>query len=67
MFSQILKSCKFNPVRITKADKDLQKILILKSLNFQSKLETITKFKKTIPSVLVFLVMKIKKNIQFMY
>ena len=46
MFSEILKSCKFNPARITKADKDLPKSLILKSLNFQTKLETFPKFKK---------------------
>ena len=58
-----------NPARITKADKDFSKKLVFKDISskFQSKLETFRKLKKRIPSALVFLVMKIRKNIQFMY
>ena len=47
--------------------KILQRDLILTTENFQSKLETFIKQKKRIPSILVFLAMKIKKNIQSMY
>ena len=47
--------------------KNLPKGLILKTLIFQSKLKTFTKSKTRIPSALVFLVMKIKKNIQSVY
>ena len=50
-----------------KLTKILQKDLILKTLNFQSKLEMHTKLKKRVLSTLVFLVMKIKKNIQSIY
>ena len=46
--------------------KILQKDLILKTQNFQSKLETLTKVKKRILSTLAFLVIKIKNNIQSM-
>ena len=52
-----------NPRRITKSDKDFAKRLDFKDI----KLETFTKSKKRIPFALVFLAMKIKKNIQFMY
>ena len=45
----------------------MPKSLNLKTYNFHSKLETFTKLKKRIPSLLVFLVMKIKKSIQSMY
>ena len=63
MFSQILKSCPADHylTRITKADKDFAKTLVLKIQIFQSKLETFTKSKKIILSTLAFLVMKIKK------
>ena len=47
--------------------KNLPKGLILKTLIFQSKLKTFTKSKTRILSALVFLVMKIKKNIQSVY
>ena len=54
--------------------KELQKMsnifhkdLILKPQSFQSTLETFTKFKERIPWALARLVMKIRKNIQFMY
>ena len=56
-----------NAVRITKADKELVKKFDFKDITFLEKLEIITRSKKIIPSALVFLVMKIKKNIQFMY
>ena len=48
MFSQILKSCPADHylTRITKADKDFAKTLVLKIQIFQSKLETFTKSKK---------------------
>ena len=45
----------------------MQRDLVLKILNSQSKLETFTKLKKSIPSALEFLAMKIKKKIQSMY
>ena len=41
--------------------------LILKTQNVQLKLETFTKLKKRILSALLFLVMKIRKNIQPIY
>ena len=53
------------PGRITKADKDFARKQ--KDIDFESKLETFTILKKRIPLGLVFLVMKIKKNIQSMY
>ena len=56
-----------NPRRIKKVIKILPKSLILNILNFQSKSEIYTKLKKRLPSVLVFLLMKIRKNIQSMY
>ena len=48
-----------NLARVRKADKDFPKK--------PEKLEKFTKLKKRIPSALVFLVMKIRENIQFMY
>ena len=61
-----LNSEDHHQARITKADKDFGKKLAFKGIN-QYKLETFTKSKKRIPMVLVFLFMKIRKNIQFMY
>ena len=55
---------------IQKLTEILLKSLILKhkiEIKFQQKLETFTKSKKRNLSTLVFLVMKIRKNIQFMY
>ena len=55
---------------IQKLTEILLKSLILKhkiEIKFQEKLETFTKSKKRNLSTLVFLVMKIRKNIQFMY
>ena len=51
--------------RITKADKDFPKKLDFKDIKFPFKIRDIRK--KRIPLALVFLVMKIRKNIQFMY
>ena len=56
-----------NPRRITKADKDFGKRLVLNTQNFQSKLETFTNSEKRIPLALAFLVMEIRKNVQSMY
>ena len=56
-----------NPARITKAGKDFPKKLDFKGINLSSKLEIYTKSKRIIPSALVFLVIKIRKDIQFMY
>ena len=55
---------------IQKLTEILLKSLILKhkiEIKFKEKLETFTKSKKRNLSTLVFLVMKIRKNIQFMY
>ena len=56
-----------NPKRITKSNKDFAKKLNFKKIKFPTKLEKFTKLKKRIPSALVFLFMKIRKNIQSMY
>ena len=56
-----------NPARITKADKDFAKELDFKDIQFPFKVRDINKIGKKIPLVLVFLVLKIRKNIQFMY
>ena len=56
-----------HPARITKADKDFAKNLDFKDIKFQVNLKTFRNSKKRIPSALVFLAMKIKKNIQYMY
>ena len=60
-----------HPAKVTKADKDFPKRLDFKNIIFQPKLETFTKLKikkkKRIPLTLVFLAMKIKKNIQYIY
>ena len=52
---------------LQKLTKILQRDLILKLENFQSKLEAFTKLKIRISSALAFLFMQIKKNIQSMY
>ena len=52
---------------IKKADKNLANELDFKNINIQSKLETFTKLKERILSELVFLGLKIGKNIQSMY
>ena len=52
---------------LQKLAKILQRDLILKLENFQSKLEAFTKLKIRISSALAFLFMQIKKNIQSMY
>ena len=51
-----------NPARIKKAGKDFPKKLDFKGINLSSKLEIYTK-----SSALVFLVIKIRKDIQLMY
>ena len=60
----------YHPERITKADKDFFKKFDLKDLRYSQKLKLniFTKLiKRLTPTALVFLVMKIRKNIQFMY
>ena len=52
---------------LQKLAKILQRDLILKLENFQSKLEAFTKLKIRISAALAFLLMQIKKNIQSMY
>ena len=54
-----------NPARITKADKEFPKKLDFKDIKFPVKIRAITKSKNIILSALVFLVMKIKKNVQY--
>ena len=56
-----------NPAKITKADKDFAKRLDFKDIKFPVKIRDIHKIVKRIPSRLVFLATKIKKNIQSMY
>ena len=58
-----------NPRRITEADKDFVKKLDFENIKFPVKIRDIHKMekKKRIPSALAFLVVKIRKNIQFMY
>ena len=53
-----------NPARITKADKDFAKKLDFKDIKFPVKIGNIHKIEKRIPSGLVLLAMKTKKNIQ---
>ena len=56
-----------NPERIKKADKEFPKHLGFQDMKFPVRARDIHKIKKKrIPSALVFLVMKIKKNIQSM-
>ena len=56
-----------NPQRITKSDKDFTTRLDLKDIKFPVTIRDIHKIEKRTPSALVFLPMKIKKNIQSMY
>ena len=56
-----------NTRRITKADKYFAKGIDFKDKNFPVKIRDIHKIEKGIPSVLMFLATKIKKNIQSMY
>ena len=58
-----------DPARIIEADKEFTKKLDFKDIIFPGKNKDIRKIKKKkrILSVLVFLVMKIRKNVQFMY
>ena len=79
--SECIKSCLVrylnpadnHPARIPKADKDFAKKLDSKDIQFRAKVKVrdVRKInnnkKKKVPSELVFLVMKIRKNIQFMY
>ena len=56
-----------HPARITKADKDIAKKLDFKDIKFPVKVKDIHKIEETNPSPLVFLIMKIKKNMQSIY
>ena len=56
-----------NPARITIAEKDFTKKLDFKDIKFAVKVRDIHKIKERIPSELVLLIMKIRKNIQCMY
>ena len=58
-----------SPRKITQADKDFAMRLDFKDIKFPVKVRDIPKTEKKNrnPSTLVFLVMKIRKNIQFMY
>ena len=66
-YSQYLNSADCKLARITKADKDFDEKLDFKGVQFPVKIRDIQKTEKEILSALVFLAMKIKKNIQFMY
>ena len=57
----------YHLARITKADKDLARKLDFKDIKFPVKIRNIHKTEKRVLSPLVFLVMKITKNIQYMY
>ena len=56
-----------HPARITIAEKDFTKKLDFKDIKFAVKVRDIHKIKERIPSELVLLIMKIRKNIQCMY
>ena len=70
-WSQVLNPVNYNSKRITKPDKDFAKKIDFKDIEYPVKVIDIHKIKKKkkkrIPSALVFLVMKIRKNIQSMY
>ena len=66
-YSQYLNSADCKLARITKADKDFDEKLDFKGVQFPVKIRDIQKTEKEILSALVFLAMKKKKNIQFMY
>ena len=56
-----------SPAKITKSDKDFSKKLDFKEIKFPVKIRDIHKIEKIESSALVFLVLKIRTNIQFMY
>ena len=56
-----------NLKRIKKADKDFARKLNFKVIKFLAKDRDMHKLEKRIQSTLVFLVMKTRKNIQYMY
>ena len=62
-----LNAADCDPARIGNANKKFAKKLDFKNIKFPVKLELFTKSEKRIPSSLVFLVIKIWKNIQFLY
>ena len=66
-FIRYLNPADQNPLRITKADNKFIKKLDFKDIKFPVKVRDIHKMKKRILSAIVFLAMKIKKNIQSMY
>ena len=65
--NQSLNPIDQNRRRITKAAKDFAKKIDFKGIKFLVKIRDIHRTGKRIPSTLVFLVMKIKKNIQSIY
>ena len=69
VFSHRLNMTNLHPARITKAEKHFAKKLDFKDIRFPVKIRDIRKIKKKkkIPLTLVFLTMKIKKNVQSMY
>ena len=56
-----------NPRRITKADKDFAKRLDFENIKFTIKFKVIHQIAKNNSLALAFWVMKIKKNIQYVY
>ena len=65
--TKYLNPANYHPAKLTKTDKDFAEKLDFKDMKFSVKIKTFTKLKKRIPLVLMFLAMKIKKNIQSMY
>ena len=65
--NQSLNPIDQNRRRITKAAKDFAKKIDFKGIKSLVKIRDIHRIGKRIPSTLVFLVMKIKKNIQSIY
>ena len=65
--NQSLNPIDQNRRRITKAAKDFAKKIDFKGIKFPVIIRYIQRIGKRIPSTLVFLVMKIKKNIQSIY
>ena len=66
-FFRYLNPADLNPARITKVDKNFAKKFDFKDIKCPAKLRDIHRIEKRIPLALVFLVMKIKYNIQSMY
>ena len=72
--NEFFKRCLFRYVnpgdhnleKITKGDKDFAKKFDFKNIKFAVKIRNLTKSKQIIPSELVFLMMKKRKNIQSM-